>query len=216
MRRLLFVLLVLALPPAACDDAEGGRVSRDAPPAAAVVAPGMETETLADQLHELSGELSRATAGEADGVLTAEAISDRLIHAERPVDWLASGYDVEARLRQLQAMADRVVARLRRGASLEDVEGDIATMQAAVQDLLVQLSRPGGGAAPPPLDSLLAQDPLRDVQAASLSSVMAARDSAEANREPLPDIEPRVEPVRSGPLGRPVSRDTTPDPTPRR
>ncbi|NIP77977.1 MAG: hypothetical protein GWM90_01745, partial [Gemmatimonadetes bacterium] len=83
----------------------------------------METETLADQLHELSGELSRATAGEADGVLTAEAISDRLIHAERPVDWLASGYDVEARLRQLQAMADRVVARLRRGASLADVEG---------------------------------------------------------------------------------------------
>jgi hypothetical protein len=209
MRRILY--LCLALMPAACNGSDGGRVSRDAPPAAAVVAPGMETETLSDQLRDLSGELARASEGEPDRVLTAEAITDRLIHAERPVDWLASGYDVEARLRQLQAMADRVVARLRRGASLEEVEEDIATMAAAARDLETQLTRPGGGEAPPTLDSLLAQDPLRDVQAASLTPVMAARDSAEASRDPLPDIEPRVAPVQSGGiLGRPVRRDTTP------
>lgn len=213
MHRCLAFSLVFsaAVALSACDLGDGSRsVPRDAPPAAAVVAPGMEKESLAEQLQDLEAELERAMAGEPDRLLPAEAITDRLIHARRPVDWLATGYDVEARLRQLQAMADRVVARLRRGASLESVETDVATMRAAVADLMEQLSRPGGGAAPPTLDSLLAQDPLRDVQSASLSAVVAAQDSAEAERDPLPDIEPRVQPVQSGPLGQPV-RDTMPD-----
>lgn len=214
MRRLLIPALTLLL---ACDGGDPARrVPRDAPPAAAVVAPGMEAENLADQLQKLEAELERALAGEPERLLTAEAVTDRLIHAERAVDWLPTAYDVEARLRQLQAMADRVVARLRRGASLPSVEEDVATMRAAVRDLEAQLARPGGGRAPPTLDSLLAQDPMRDVQSASLSAVVAARDSAEAEREPLPDIEPEVEPVGSSPLGTPVGvePDTTPGGTP--
>lgn len=210
-RRLFFLVLALA----ACE-AGGANVPRDAPPAAAVVAPGIETESLNDQLQELGAELDRALAGEPAQLLRAEAVTDRLIHAERSVDWLASGYDVEARLRQLQALADRVVARLRRGASLESVEGDVRTMQRAVADLQEQLAQPGGGRAPPPLDSLLAQDPLRDVQSASLQSVIEAQDSADAERDSLPDIEPRVQPVGSTPLGDPAPspRDTTPGPDP--
>ena len=210
MRRFLILSLAPVLV-AGCGDDGGLRVPRDAPPAAAVVAPGMETETLEEQLADLLAEVKRAEAGEPDRVLMAEAITDRLIHANRPVDWLASGYDVEARLRQLQAMADRVVARLRRGATIEDVQRELSTIGKAVEDLQAQLARPGGGSAPPTLDSLLAQDPLRDVEAASLAGVRAARDSAEAERE-LPDIEPRIGPVQSGPLGTPVSRpDSTPD-----
>ncbi|NIP79074.1 MAG: hypothetical protein GWM90_07675 [Gemmatimonadetes bacterium] len=202
MRRYL-VLWAVLLP--ACGD-DGAGVPRDAPPAAAVVAPGGEAATLDQQLADLESELERALAGEPDHLVPAEAITDRLMQASRPVDWLALGYDVEARLRQLQAMADRVVAMLRRGASLPSVRDDIETMRVAAADLRAQLSQPGGGAAPPPLDSLLAQDPLRDVQARSLEGVTAADTS-----DPMP--EPLVGAVQSGPLGRPVpaARDTSPD-----
>lgn len=204
MRRFLTGLALLAV---ACGDGVGdGRVPREAPPAAAVLAPGQEAETLSEQLADLDAELERALAGEPERVLTAEAITDRLIHARRPVDWLAPGYDVEARLRQLQAMADRVVAMLRRGASLANVEGDLETIRLAVVDLEEQLQQPGGGPAPTPLDSLLAQDPLRDVQARSLEGVAPRTDSA---GDGMP--EPVVTPAQSGPLGTPVRarRDTT-------
>ncbi len=195
-------ILFLVLIPAACGGDREVRVSRDAPPAAAVVAPGMERQSLLDQLRAMEVELQGAEDGDPDRVLTAEAISDQLISAPRPVDWLAGGYYVEARLRQLQALADRVVAQLRRGASVEQVDEEVAILRMAVQDLQGRLAQPGGGAAPPPLDSLLNQDPLRDVQAASLRGVSPS-DSLDAERE-LPDIEPSVAPVQSGPLGSPV------------
>jgi hypothetical protein len=186
----------------ACGDGDGGLANRDVPPAAAVVMPGMESADLSRQLTDLRSELEAARTGDPDRVLTAEAITDRLIHAPRPVDWLGTGYDVEARLRQLQAMADRVVSRLRRGAELEEVDEDIAILEAAVEDLLAQLDAPGGGAAPAPLDSLLAQDPLRDVGATSIEAI-TRRDTSR-----MPD--PTVAPVQSGPLGRPANlpRDT--------
>jgi hypothetical protein len=215
MRRFPWLALIPILVAACGDSEERLDVARDAPPAAAVLTPGMERVSLVDQLRGLEAELERTEAGNGDRLLRAEAISDRLIHADRPVDWLAAGYDVEARLRQLQALADRVVARLRRGATLEAVSEDIHAMRLAVEDLLAQLAVEGGGQAPPTLDSLLAQDPLRDVQSASLSAVVAARDSAQAEQEPLPDIEPQVEPVQSeGALGQPVQPlpDTTPRP----
>jgi hypothetical protein len=163
----------------------------------------LERQSLGDQLRAMEVELQAAQDGDPDRVLTAEAISDQLISAVRPVDWLAGGYDVEARLRQLQALADRVVAQLRRGASVAQVEEEVAIMREAVQDLQERLSVAGGGAAPLPLDSLLKQDPLRDVQAASLSSVRTEADSLDAERE-LPEIDPSVAPVQSGPLGSPV------------
>lgn len=163
----------------------------------------MERQSLADQLRAMEVELQSAQEGDPDRVLTAEAISDQLISAVRPVDWLAGGYDVEARLRQLQALADRVVAQLRRGASVGQVEEEVAIMREAVRDLQERLALPGGGAAPLPLDSLLEQDPLRDVQAASLRGVRADADSLDAERE-LPDVAPSVAPTQSGPLGSPL------------
>ncbi|MFW5950740.1 MAG: hypothetical protein ACOCVZ_01350 [Gemmatimonadota bacterium] len=209
MKRRTLLCLTLALPAACGGDAEAGRVLRDAPPAAAVVTPGMEREDLRKQLRALESELERALAGEPGRLLPAEAITDRLIHAERSVDWLATGYDLEARLRQLQAMADRVVARLRRGAALSSVEEDVAAMRDAVRDLERQLALPGGGAAPPTLDSLLAQDPMRDAESESAQEVVAARDSAEAERPPLPDIEPQVRTGRPSPLGTPAAPPDT-------
>lgn len=204
-RILIFPLLVLA----ACEGGDTLRVPDGAPPAAAQIAPGMQTATLEDQLRTLAAEIEGAREGEPERLLTAEAVTDQLMHARRSVDWLAIGYDVEARLRQLQAMADRIVAQLRRGATVTSVEEDVETMHAAVEDLLAHLSRPGGGMAPPSLDSLLLQDPLRDVQSAALANVRETQDTA---RPALPDIAPRVAPVQSGPIGTPVTpRDTTPD-----
>lgn len=207
MRRLLTALLILI--PAACDDAGSERVPRDAPPAAAVLAPGREAARLDAQLADLEAEVGRALAGEPERLLTAEAITDGLLHADRPVDWLGTGYDVEARLRQIQSLADRLVALLRRGAALENVEADIETLRASVRDLREQLARPGGGSAPPTLDSLLAQDPLRDVSAPSMRGVVDATDTT--GTDTLPPIEPRIEPAR-GLLGSPVggARDTIP------
>lgn len=204
MRRLLLVPLVL-LP--ACDRETTLRMPREAPPAAAVVAPGMGTETLDEQLRKFEAEIQRAGQGDPERLLTAEAISDQLIHARRSVDWLANGYSVEARLRQLQTMADRIVSLLRRGASLESVEDDVAIMLAAVQDLQRRLETHGGGAAPPSLEALLEQDPLRDVEAASLADV---RDDGGAAGDST--VQPEVRPARSGPIGTPITPpDTTPD-----
>lgn len=208
MRRLLILPLVLC---AACDGDDTLSVARDAPPAAAVLAPGMETENLDEQLREMEVELHRAQEGEPERLLTAEAISDRLIHADRSVHWLAVGYDVQSRLRQLQTMADRIVAQLRRGMPLEAVAEDVAVLRLAVRDLQGHLAMSGGGAAPPPLDSLLDQDPLRDAEAASVAEARAADERVEAERE-LPDIQPRVQPAQSGPLGTPIPpEDGTPD-----
>lgn len=200
MRRILILPLLLT---AACGDDDTLAMARDAPPAAAVLAPGMETEALDEQLRKMEDELGRAQDGEPERLLTAEAISDRLIHADRSVDWLAAGYSVEARLRQLQTMADRIVAQLRRGMSLEAVAEDVAVLRLAVQDVRAQLAQPGGGLAPPPLDSLLDQDPLRDAEAASVAAAREADQRAEDDRE-LPDIQPRVRPAQSGPLGTPI------------
>lgn len=207
MKRRIAVLPLVLL--AACEDGDTLRVPDGAPPAAAQIAPGMQTATLDDQLRTLRAEIEAARAGDPERLLTAEAVSDQLMQAQRSVDWLAIGYDVEARLRQLQAMADRIVAQLRRGATLTSVEEDVETMHAAVDDLLTHLARPGGGMAPPSLDSLLLQDPLRDVQSGALANVREARDTT---GPVLPDIAPRVSPVQSGPIGTPLApRDTTPD-----
>lgn len=201
---ILFPALLLI---AACDDDSNAQLGNDAPPAAALT-PGMDAENLDVQLQTLEAEIGRALDGESGRLLTAEAITDRLIHADRSVDWLSPGYDVEARLRQIQSMADRIVAQLRRGMDLETVREEVAVMRVAVQDVQRQLAMPGGGDAPPALDSLLQQDPLRDVEA---PSARANVDDDEDERE-LPEIGPQARPGRTGPLGTPVRNDDTPGP----
>jgi hypothetical protein len=193
------ISMVFAIALIACGDGDlSRRVPREAPPAAAVLAPAPAADPLLDQLEELATELDRAFEGEPERLLTAEAITDRLMQARRPVDWLPAGYDVEARLRQIQAMADRVVAMLRRGAELDAVQSDVETIRRSVADLRAQLAAGGGGPAPPSLDSLLAQDPLRDAQARSLRAVTGAGAGTD---DSLPT--PRIQPA-GAPVGRPV------------
>jgi hypothetical protein len=190
MRRLILIL-PLTLSVWACDIRQDqSRVARDAPPAAAVLAPGQGVD-LSEMLTRIDREIEEAMAGEPDRVLTAEAMSDQLLHVPRDVDWLATGYSVEARLRQIQAQADGIVAMLRRGASLAAVEPDLRTLQASIRDLQRQLALPGGGAAPPTLETLLAQDPLRDARAPVGG---AARPAAAAPTGPRPLGTPAPQP----------------------
>jgi hypothetical protein len=163
MRRLMILSMAAGL--AACDLApESGRVGRDPPPAAALLAPDQDADLL-EELAAVVAEIDSALEGEASRVLAAEAMTDQLMHAPREVDWLATGYSVESRVRQIQAKADAIVAVMRRGASLSAVEPDLQTLRADVEDLRRQLQLPGGGPAPPTLETLLAQDPMRDTRA---------------------------------------------------
>jgi hypothetical protein len=163
MRRVIRTIPVI-LVFLACDlTPEQRRVSREPPPAAAVLAPG-EGGTLLDHLRLVEAALDQALEGEPEHVFTAEAITDQLLHSPRDVDWLATGYLVEARIRQIQAKADGIVAMVRRGASLPAIEAELVMLRIAVQDLQRQLQLPGGGDAPPALERLLDQDPLRDAR----------------------------------------------------
>lgn len=188
MRRFLLFCALSAL--ASGCNVRGDRAFTDeAPPPAAALVAGRGAGSLSEQLGEFTAVLDTTMAGQPSLMFTAEAMTDQLLTARRNEDWLASGYDVEARVRQLQAMADGIVARMRRGFSLDELKPEIETLRAAAVDLREQLAQPGGGAAPPSLDSLLSQDPLRDVS----SSAVPASDSAD-----------RAGSGTGGPLGRPV------------
>jgi hypothetical protein len=193
MRRLILTVAA-TLAVTACDPgSEAGVVGREAPPAAAVLAPGQDVP-LTDRLDMVLAEIDRALDDEPDRVLTAEALTDQLLHAPRDVDWLAIGYSVEARLRQIQAQADAIVAALRRGSNTSVMEPDLQALRESVRQLQQQLELPGGGAAPPTLETLLAQDPLRDAQ-------VPMRGAAAE-----PDTADPAAPARRGPLGAPVTR----------
>lgn len=199
MNRRIFILPV-ALLIVACDfRQEQGRVGREAPPPAAVLAPG-EGTSLPEQLRLIEAEIDLALEGDPTRVLTAEAMTDQLLHAPRDVDWLATGYSVEARLRQIQAQADAIVAMMRRGSTLSGVEAELETLRAAVQDLQRQLALPGGGPAPPTLETLLAQDPLRDARAG-----VRAPATPQQPEDPAPATEP---------LGQPLGTPATAPPDP--
>lgn len=200
--RLLRCSLPLLLVSAGCAADPGDeRLSGDQPPpAAAQIAPRAEAGTLGTQLERLLAELEAGMEGDPERLLRAEALTDGLMEAQRQGDWLVTGYDVEARLRQLQAMADRVVARLRRGAALADVADDVNQIARAANDLRGQLAAGGGRPAPPPLDSLLAQDPMRNA-AAGPRSTSASASRADTADEPEPTT---TTPSEQGPLGVPI------------
>jgi len=152
-------LLLVAVTACRRDLAEE-QASAPAPPPAAEIAPVRDSETLDERLDRLSYELARAYEGRLEGdavgrMLRAEAITDRLLEVKPPFPWLARGYSVDARLRQLQALADRIVAELRRGTEPEELLDELQALMQAAEDLQVAL-REGGGDMPTPLDSLLA------------------------------------------------------------
>jgi hypothetical protein len=210
MRRLILLFLTLGV--GACDlSPDPGPVGREPPPAAALLAPGRDTPLL-EKLDAVMAEIELAIESEPARVLTAEAMTDQLLHAPRDVDWLATGYSVEARLRQIQAKADGIVAMLRRGASLAAVEAELALLRADVQDLRRQLQLPGGGPAPPTLETLLAQDPMQAAQArpGAAQATTPAGTSAATPTTPAAETPPAPEepptPPPAAPVGQPIGR----------
>ena len=125
------------------------------------------TVALPPDTLDLEGNLGRlqdliAAARESDGdelfarVREAEAVTDRLLETQPPVEWLPEQYSLDATLRQFQAAADRIVARLRRGASPEDLAEELGEFAASVAHVRQVLREGTGIAAPADLDSLLA------------------------------------------------------------
>lgn len=137
-------------------------MSAPPPPPAAIIAPVRESMSLGEKLERLQTELDAALArGELDAVtrariFRAEAITDRILEAPPPFEWLAADYDLEAWLRQLQAMADRIIAELRRDELEQRILEDTGRLREAVVALRIELARPGAGTRPTPLDTLLA------------------------------------------------------------
>ncbi len=126
---------------------------------AATVALPPDTLDLAGNLGRLQSLVSEAREAERDRLFSlirdTEAVTDRLLETEPPVAWLPEQYSVESTLRQFQASADRILARLRRGASAEDVADELAELEASVAHVRRVLEEGTGTAAPPDLDSLL-------------------------------------------------------------
>lgn len=203
--------LALSLFVAACgrtggDGAESGEQSQLPPAAALSAETGLSLES---RLERLDADLGAVLDGDLDessqaALLAAEAITDRLLEEQPGVEWLGTGYYVEARLRQIQALADRIVAELRRDVARELILEDVAALRLAVRDLRERLHATNNGSAPPPLDTLLLASVndrigLGGVPAGSSGT---ASDSA-SGTVPAAEAEPVAAP-EGGPLGEPI------------
>lgn len=143
-----------------------GRPNADAldaqpePPAAwAPVPAGMPLDRSLEMLNEELDTVLRAGLDAPDitqHLLRAEVITDRLLEANVPFGWLTGeAYSVEAKLRQIQALADRIVAEVRSQAPEDSILADIRALR---HDTSVMRSGlvAGGTAAPTPIEDLLA------------------------------------------------------------
>jgi hypothetical protein len=121
---------------------------------------------LDDMLRLLDEHLVRAMAGRMEGSSVddfrrAEAISDRLLEARPPFEWIASEqYSLESRLRQIQSALDRVLAQLQTGAPRDTMLRDLRVLRTDVVRLRQTLAA-GGTRAPPSIHQLLRGDTAR-------------------------------------------------------
>ena len=152
------LLLVCLCLTAACRDSDPKTASA-APPIAEL---GRVAGTLDQALGLLERELSAAMESGGDmktHLERAEAISDRLLETQLPFTWLHDrAYGVPSMLRQIQALADRIVAEQVWGGPVMDQQklADLQDLQNKVKTLRAGL-RGKGGMSPLPLDSLLAK-----------------------------------------------------------
>jgi hypothetical protein len=157
MRSAELVLIAVLLP--ACNDFPWARQPEAAPAVSQGEAfpPGA---TLTDGLAIIDATLDSALTARFDELgmqqlLRAEALSDRVLETEMPFGWLASqNYSVEARVWQIQAQADRIVARLRAGARREDLVPEAEALRRDVNALRTAIAA-GGAPPPPPVERLL-------------------------------------------------------------
>jgi len=157
-------VLLLCIALAACGPSDAADAADPASVAIlAEIRAGMPLDSL---LYMIDEHLVRATAGGMEGdaalqFLRAEALTDRLLEARAPFEWLTSErYSVEARLRQIQSSADRVRAQVQTAAPREIMLQDLRTLRNEVVQLRQALTK-GGTRAPPDIHQLLASDTVR-------------------------------------------------------
>lgn len=144
---------------AACNDVPWSR----SPETAAVAA---ETQgfppgaSLRDGLDLIGAVLDSAIATQLDDagvghIMRVEALTDRVLETEIPFGWLTEpDYSIESKVWQIQARADRIVARLRANARRDELLTEVQGLRADVSALRGAIS--GGGApAPVSVDLLL-------------------------------------------------------------
>lgn len=155
----------------------------------AEVRPGMPLDNVLALLDE---HLVRAMTGRMEGSALdefrrAEAISDRLLEARMPFEWIESdGYSLESRLRQIQSMCDRVLAQVRTGVPRDTILQDLSALRTEVVRLRNAVAG-GGTRAPTPIEALLSSDTLRT------------------------EVRPAVpQPARSRPAGQPLGTPVGP------
>lgn len=164
MRLRSLVILLIGLVGAGCDrfTSDGSGTPESVPPWAIVpLAAGMPLDELLGTLEdELDAALGDGVSEDemSERLLRAEAITDRLLDSRIPFDWLeASRYSVGSRLRQIQSLADRIVAQVQSRAPRAEVIADAEALRRDVGRLRAELAK-GGGAAPPPLRELMTRD----------------------------------------------------------
>ena len=159
-----WLLLLLVVASGCKRNPEDNAVSEPAPPPAAMLARRM---TLDESLRELEQALSSALGSGLDDsgdqhLLRAEAITDRLLETERPFEWLRTAYNLDSYVRQIQALADRLIAQMRSGVDTGVLTRETTELRRKVIFVRRALAL-GGGKAPPSLDSLLAAHPADSV-----------------------------------------------------
>jgi hypothetical protein len=185
---LLFLCVIQACGPSRPPD--------DSPQATIAVMTEIRPGTpLAEMLEMLDQYLVSSMSGQLEGSAVdefrhAEAITDRLLEARMPFEWIPTEqYSLESRLRQIQSSADRVHAQIRTAAPRAQMLHDLRMLRTDVARLR-QTVAAGGTAAPIPVDRLLAGDTARIIGPAGPS---ATPDNAGGAR----------------PLGTPVRTDGT-------
>lgn len=184
---LLLVMFVAACTQSSASEGEGGTTIA----VMDEIQAGMPLDSMLAMLErqlEISLE-GRLEGSAVDEYRVAEAISDRLLEARMPFEWLAAeDYSIQSRLRQVQSMADRVLAQLQMSASRDTMLADLQGLHADVVSLRRSIAA-GGRRAPPTIHALL-------------------NDSAADGRTPPPagsgaTPDPAT-PQRTGPIGTPI------------
>jgi hypothetical protein len=190
-------LLLLTMLVAAC----GPTTPPDGSPQATIevmaeIRPGTPLDQI---LEKLDQHLVNAMAGQLDGsagseFLRAEALTDRLLEARMPFEWIPSeNYSLESKLRQIQSSADRILAQLRTGAPRQQMLQDLRALRTDVARLR-QTVAAGGVPAPVPVERLFSGD--------TASAVDAPITPSGAPDAPTP--------AGRAPLGSPVPPNDTP------
>jgi hypothetical protein len=162
------------------------------------VRPGMPLD---EMLQVLENYLVSAIQGRMEGDAVndfrrAEAISDRLLEARLPFEWITQQqYSLQSRLRQIQSRADRVLAQLETAAPRDTMLMDLHGLHEDVVQLREALAR-GGTRAPPPIHRLLAGES-DTVGVGERRQRLQQQQGTEAPAQPAQPTGPR-------PIGTPV------------